>query len=260
MRTGRLRQKSLVGTLVLVGAAGVLLLAVSVLFAPSKERRAAEQSPPIDMRQPDPTRLPAFTLIERSGRKVTLAHLAGKVWIADFVWTRCPDACPLMSAMMARLQEEFADEPDLWLVSISVDPEFDTPAVLDSYAAKFRADPDRWLFLTGEKGTIYRLIREGFKLLVLDPADDKTSHDRAKPLVNTARLARRFLRQQWFGPAVAWAPGDRARRGQPGGHSDRGVRVDRSGWVRGYYSSDEKEALVRLKQDARELLRAGRGA
>lgn len=253
MKTGGVKQKSLVGMVVLVGTAGLLLLALSVLFAPSKEKTAAEQRGSVNVRQPDATRLPAFTLIERSGRKVTLADLHGKVWIADFIWTRCPDACPLLSAVMAQLQAEFRDEPDLRLVSISVDPEFDTPVVLTSYAAKFHADRDRWLFLTGEKETIYHLVREGFKLLVLDPADVKTSYNPAMPLGTPARSVARL---GWLSPAAAWAHVDPDRREQPVVHSDRFVLVNRAGQIRGYYSYADTEALARLKRDARELLRA----
>lgn len=260
MKAGGLRQKGLAWGLALVAAAGLLMLALSVAFAPSKGGTDAEQSGAVDARQPAATRLPAFTLIERSGRKVTLADLSGKVWIADFIWTRCPDACPLLSAVMAQLQAEFHDERDLRLVSISVDPEFDTPAVLTSYAAKFHADPDRWLFLTGEKETIYRLVLEGFRLLVLDPADVKTSHDPAMPLGNPAWRVARLILPGWLSPAAAWAHVVPDRREQPVVHSDRFVLVDRTGQIRGYYSSADTEALGRLKQDARKLLRAAKGA
>jgi cytochrome oxidase Cu insertion factor (SCO1/SenC/PrrC family) len=116
------------------------------------------------------SRVPDFTLTERSGRSVTLAELIGKVWMADFIYTECPDPnmCPLQSAHMARLQADWAAKPDVRLVSISVDPEHDTPEVLSEYAARFRADPDRWLFLTGAKEAIYRLALNGFHLGVVD--------------------------------------------------------------------------------------------
>ncbi|MFQ5839362.1 MAG: SCO family protein [Candidatus Methylomirabilales bacterium] len=245
--------------LALVAAVGVLALVFSVRFLPRDGGTVAEQSGDLNvlLRQRDTLRVPAFGLLERSGKEVTLADLRGKVWITDFVWTRCPDACPLMSAMMARFQADFADAPDLRLISISVDPEYDTPAVLTRYAAVYGADPDRWLFLTGDKETIYHLVQEGFKLAVGDPDDPQAFHRPGIPS-ETAKLqaAIRMLRR-WADPAVAWAHAGHNARTQPVLHSDRFVLVDRAGWIRGYYSSAEPEALARLKKDVRLLLGAG---
>lgn len=78
--------------------------------------------------------VPDFSLVERSGQRITRADFIGRVWIANFVYTQCTETCPVQSAKLARLQAEFAGEPDLRLVSITVDPEHDTPAVLSRYA------------------------------------------------------------------------------------------------------------------------------
>jgi len=104
--------------------------------------------------------LPEFSLVERSGKKITLAELRGKVWIADFIYTNCADTCPLQTADMAKLQEHWINESDLELVSFSIDPERDTPRVLLRYAARFKADAKRWLFLTGGKKEIARLVED----------------------------------------------------------------------------------------------------
>ena len=69
----------------------------------------------------------------------------------------------------------FAAEPDVRLVSITVDPAYDTPEVLTRYAQSFAAQPQRWLFLTGDKATIYRLVREGFRLGLMDPQESVQS-------------------------------------------------------------------------------------
>ena len=74
--------------------------------------------------------VPEFSLTERNGRAITLADLRGKFWIADFIYTSCTDTCPLQSAAMAKLQEQWSKQPDVKLVSFSVDPERDTPQVL----------------------------------------------------------------------------------------------------------------------------------
>ena len=95
--------------------------------------------------------VPDFALMERSERRITRTDLQGLLWIANFFYTHCPDTCPLQSARMARLQDDFSAERDVRLVSISVDPEHDTSAVLRDYAQRFGADAERWLFLTATK-------------------------------------------------------------------------------------------------------------
>lgn len=108
--------------------------------------------------------VPDFRLTERDGSTVTLADLRGKVWLANFIYTECTETCPLQSLQVQRLQEEFADAPDLRFVSITVDPSHDTPEVLRRYADRYGADPERWLFLTGPKPAIFALAKDGFKL------------------------------------------------------------------------------------------------
>jgi cytochrome oxidase Cu insertion factor (SCO1/SenC/PrrC family) len=224
-------------------------------------------------------RVPEFSLIERSGRRVDAAALRGNVWIADFIYTRCTDTCPLQSAQMARLQTEYRDDPDLRLVSITVDPERDTPQVLARYAARFGADPARWLFLTGEKTAIFRLAREGFRLGVEEPAGTEQSPlDRAFPPERSAApggptfamldVGRWPLDVSWFGAAPALAhEGDAAGKASPPPappaagpilHSSRFVLVDRQARIRGYYEGGDEEALRRLRRDLDIILREPR--
>jgi len=162
--------------------------------------------------------VPDFSLTERDGGTVTLAQLRGKIWIADFIYTSCVDTCPLQTAMMAKLQNEYAGRPEIQLVSFSVDPERDTPQVLSRYADKFQADSRRWFFLTGQRNRIISLVQQGFHL------------------------------------AVAALPND----ADPSGtipHSPRFVLVDKQGRIRGYYDSRELEAFVRLKNDIDTLVK-----
>lgn len=202
-------------------------------------------------------RVPPFSLIDRSGETITLADLRGKIWIADFIFTRCPDVCPLMSAKMAQVQSALADQPDLKLVSISVDPEYDTPAILARYATQLEADPDRWYFLTGDKKAIYRLVRDGFKLAIHDPDDPQPSRGVA-PGTSLPRHVVQALRH-WVDPEAAWAHAGPDRR-QPVIHSDRFVLVDGAGWIRGYYHGTDPQMVAQLIEDARELLRTGKDA
>lgn len=111
----------------------------------------------------------------------------------EFFYSSCPDVCPLQSARMAHLQRDLADQPDVRLVSISVDPEHDTPEVLRDYAQRFGADPERWLFLTGDKVAIHRLARDGFHLSVADPAAAQPQSPET-PVVGPASGSRSRLR------------------------------------------------------------------
>ncbi len=105
-----------------------------------------------------------FTLTERDGRTVHASALRGKVWVASFIFTRCTGPCPWVSDTMERLQKDFADDPDVRLVTFTVDPEDDTPEVLRGYAQHYHADPDRWLFLTGKEAEVDRLLGQGFHI------------------------------------------------------------------------------------------------
>lgn len=126
---------------------------------------------PIEMLSPPPTpqalqkywTLPDFSLTERSGQPFGLSDLAGKVWVADFIYTTCPGPCPILTSRMGELQKAVSGESDVRLVSISTDPDNDTPKALEAYAKRFQAGP-HWLFLTGNKDAIYSLARDGFKL------------------------------------------------------------------------------------------------
>jgi protein SCO1/2 len=162
--------------------------------------------------------VPDFLLTERNGNSVGLAELRGKIWIADFIYTKCTDTCPLQTTMMAKLQEEYAGKPDIQFVSFTVDPERDTPHVLSMYAEKHRADANRWYFLTGQRDRIVRLIREGFHLSVaaLPQATDS-------------------------GGMIP--------------HTPRFVLVDKQARIRGYYDSREIAGFVRLKNDIDTLVK-----
>ncbi len=161
---------------------------------------------------------PEFSLIERSGREVNHAELSGKVWVANFVFTQCAGPCPLLSQRMSRIQTELEDEPDVRFVSFSVDPENDTPEVLSGYAERFNADPERWLFLTGDKTALYRLIKNGFKLAI----DDGGQADSPSAGIIT--------------------------------HSLRFVLVDRQGRIRGYFQGAESDLEEKIVLAIRRLL------
>jgi protein SCO1/2/putative membrane protein len=130
--------------------------------------------------------LGSFELEERSGRMVNADDLAARVAIASFIFTRCPLSCPRISSVMQGLQRRLAGT-DVLLVSLSVDPEHDTSVVLRQYAERYGASPDRWWFLTGPKSIIYGLIRDRFKLGVMEGAGPPGSD--TESIVHSDRLA-----------------------------------------------------------------------
>jgi protein SCO1/2 len=170
-----------------------------------------------------PTPLPvygavkAFTLVERSGQPFGLADLKGHVFIINFFFSRCTEICPLTMPQMARLQAALAD--DVRLVSITVDPEHDTTAILSELAERFNAQPNRWYFLTGDQQAIYDLSLNTFHMAVGEVPDSEHKH-----------------------------------RGNAFLHGGHFALVDRQGQIRGYYDGLDDEAMSRLLQEVRLLL------
>jgi protein SCO1/2 len=109
--------------------------------------------------------LPAFTLTDQTGQPFGTRELTGKVWVADFIFTACQEACPMLSERMRELAHRTRQlGPDFHLVSISVDPERDTPARLAEYAGRYGASSVRWSFLTGPADAIQDAVTSGFKV------------------------------------------------------------------------------------------------
>jgi protein SCO1/2 len=155
--------------------------------------------------------LPAFELTSQEGEPVSLETLRGRPFVVAAIFTTCYGPCPRITANMRALQDELS-ETDIRLVSISVDPETDTPEVLRAYADSCGADPERWLFLTGDEAQIYPLLRDGLWLGV----------DRAAP--------------------------DEAVIGMQVTHATKLVAVDRQGRRRGWYEGDNPGELDRLRK------------
>jgi cytochrome oxidase Cu insertion factor (SCO1/SenC/PrrC family) len=202
--------------------------------------------------------VPEFSLLERSGQSVTKADLLGKVWVVDFIFTNCVEACPLLSSRMSELQTAFAAEVDFRLVSITLDPERDTPETLTTYAASLNAHPQRWLFLTGDKDRIYRLARKGFYLNIVDPAAAPQTSGWLPLLQRAMRQAASRVGRS-IGPALALAHHDLDATDGDGRldlqHSARLVLVDRQGQIRQYYDSRDTDVVQRLSHDVKRLLR-----
>ena len=162
--------------------------------------------------------LPPFALTRQDGTVFTHDQLKGKVWIADFVFTRCSGPCPMMTNRMSQLEKKLRernDWGDIHLVTFTVDPTHDTPDVLREYAAAIGADTERWVFLTGDRDRLWQLTKDGFKLPVFENATD---------------------------PAM------------PIAHSQKFVLVDQHSRIRGYYDALESQGYEALLRDVDRVL------
>ena len=108
--------------------------------------------------------VPAFRLISQTGEPFEGRSLEGKIWVADFIFTHCTGSCPRMTSQMTRVQAAVSEFSDVRLVSFSVDPQRDTPEVMNEYARRYHAQPGLWYFLTGDQKTLDALDRRSFML------------------------------------------------------------------------------------------------
>jgi protein SCO1/2 len=160
---------------------------------------------------------PNFRLIDHRGKPFESTALEGQVWVAGFIFTRCPGPCLTVTNKMVELRRSLQDFPELRLVSFSIDPEFDTPEVLTQYAKAHGADTAGWTFLTGKEEPIHQMIAKEFLLPVIEQEGEAAEEN---------------------GLYI---------------HSTRLVLVDRKGYIRGYYDSDSPEAMTKLTDDIRWL-------
>lgn len=153
---------------------GLTLAAATVLLAlllmQLKSRLSKDQALPVIGPIAD------FTLTNQNGHAVSLADLRGRVWVADIIFTRCPGPCLKMTRQMKELQDALPPDSRAQLVSLTTDADFDTPTVLKAYAERFRADTNRWMFLTGPKRAIANLAIDSLKLTAIEKKpEERTS-------------------------------------------------------------------------------------
>lgn len=134
----------------------LVCLAAALLYFLASGRRASEPG--------FYQAFPEFSLTDQEGRSVAKSDLAGKVWIADFIFTRCSGICPVMTSRMYGLQDRLKE---VRLVSFTSDPAFDTPEILKGYSEIAGAEPGRWSFLTGPKEHL-EAVSVGLKFGTLD--------------------------------------------------------------------------------------------
>jgi protein SCO1 len=130
---------------------------------------------------PDYGVVPPFTMTDSAGRSFDGAALAGKVWVADFIYTSCPAECPMMTSKMHWVAKQVQGEDDVRLVSISVDPARDTPPVLAGFAHRYGGPTEQWIFLTGSRATVHTLAYTTFHV---GDVTDKINHSTKFVLVD----------------------------------------------------------------------------
>jgi protein SCO1/2 len=162
-----------------------------------------------------------FSLYDQHGKAVKMGDLGGKVWVANFIFTGCQAACPMLTSKMRSLQRHIEEregalkhELPVRLVSFSVDPEVDTSDKLLAYAAKWGADERRWIFLTGPLAEMNRAVTRGMKIPFEKGGADISAFDVM--------------------------------------HGERFVVVDKAARIRGYFEADD-DGMARIK-DAIESL------
>lgn len=106
-----------------------------------------------------------FAFVNQDSALVTNETFQNQVYVADFFFTSCPTICPVMKQQMLRVYEAYADNPQVAILSHSIDPEYDTVGLLREYAAKLGVSAPKWHFVTGDKETIYELAERSYMVV-----------------------------------------------------------------------------------------------
>lgn len=161
--------------------------------------------------------VPDFDLTDQNGNRITAAATKGKIYVADFIFTRCGTICPKLSTELGRVQEAFAQNDKVLILSHTIDPEYDTPEVLAGYAKRYEAKPGKWYFLTGDKTQLYQLAHKGYYIAAQE-AEQKGEPD------------------------------------ETFSHSDKLILIDSAGHIRGFYDGTSKKDVDRLILEIKVLL------
>jgi protein SCO1/2 len=190
----------------------VLLFGLAIVSGVAHIMRERQPLPPMAVYG----HVPMFQLMDQGGAPFTDGSMSGHVSVVDFIFTRCAASCPRLTARMADLQGRLKRAgSSARLVSFSVDPDNDTPAVLAEYAARAGADPARWSFVTGPVDTVKAAVVGGFKIALEKLPKGANDYD--------------VTHGDWF------------------------VLVDPTGKLRGYYTTDEPNDLDRVLLDVQRL-------
>lgn len=162
-----------------------------------------------------------FTLTNQFDREVSLDEFGDEIKVVSFFFSRCGTICPIMNQNLARVQETFKNDDEVNFLSITIDPEFDSSAVLLNYASEFSPEFKNWQLLTGEKEYIYNVAIKEFKLPVADYSGTDSS--------GALNVDEAFI------------------------HSERALLLDKGNFVRGIYDATDVLEIDRLKAEIKVL-------
>jgi protein SCO1 len=144
------------------------------------------------------TKAPEYALLNQEGNRFDSTKLHGKVVVLNFIFTTCTDVCPLFTANLAELQRTLKNEQsNVFLVSITTDPEVDSPKVLKSYAQRYGADFQNWAFLTGSESQL-KQIWKGFDVRVIKKGRGLVQHTSLTTVIDRQGIRRfNFFGEKW---------------------------------------------------------------
>lgn len=165
--------------------------------------------------------IPAFSFIDQNNQTFNQEKTKGKIYIANFIFSRCGLICPKVTSQLARVQDAFLKNDEVLFVSHTVDPLYDTPKVLKDYAKKNDAIDGRWYFVTGDKGAIYKQALKGYFV----PISDASAYNKAITNPDEAFI-----------------------------HSEKMILVDKEGVIRGFYDGTDSKEVDRLMVEVKVLI------
>lgn len=160
----------------------------------------------------------SFAFLNQKGDTITERFVEGKVYVAEYFFTTCGSICPIMNKQMKRVNNAYFDNPEVAILSFTVDPDIDTVAQMKRYADRHDIKGDHWQFLTGDKKELYQLARQSY--FVLKPAEAENLGDAGSDFI----------------------------------HTNNFVLVDRESRIRGYYDGTNPDEVGALLKDIQKLL------
>jgi protein SCO1/2 len=159
----------------------------------------------------------AFSFTNQDGKTITNEDVKGKIYVVEYFFTTCKGICPKMNENMVKVYQAFRGDPDVLILSHTVDPKKDTVAAMKAYSNKFDADASQWMFLTGGKKELYDMARNSY---LITAADDTATTDIQSDFI----------------------------------HTNHFVLVDRLGRIRGhYYDGTDSKSIAQLINDIKDL-------
>ncbi len=163
-------------------------------------------------------RVSDFSFTNQDGKTVTLANVDGKIRVVNYFFTTCKGICPRMNENMTKVYQAYRGNNEILILSHTVDPKKDTVGAMKAYSLHFDADPNQWMFLTGDKKALYEMARDEYLVTAVD--------DTATTDINSDFI-----------------------------HSERFILVDKGGRIRGQYDGLNAGEVNQLIGDIKELLK-----